>query len=76
MFASMPLWFGRARGIERHQLKWVAYGASVLVAITAFRECVDGMRIWSPPAAPEMALFLLFIVSLFRTDRVNRSTPC
>jgi hypothetical protein len=38
--ASLLLRFRRARGDERQQLKWVAYGTGVLVATTLFTEWI------------------------------------
>jgi hypothetical protein len=39
--ASILLRFRRARGDERQQLKWVAYGTGVLVATTLFSEWIS-----------------------------------
>jgi hypothetical protein len=41
--ASMFLRFRRARGEERQQLKWVAYGVGVLVASVVFSEWIEGL---------------------------------
>jgi hypothetical protein len=62
--ASMLLRFRRARGDERQQLKWVAYGTGVLVATTLFSEWIARMVGISPSSTAFVLVDTLGIMAV------------
>jgi hypothetical protein len=61
---SMLLRFRRARGDERQQMKWVAYGTGVLLATTLFTELIVDMTGISPGSTAFVLVDTLGIVAV------------